>query len=546
MEIKDIQALIEENTRLHEQVERLSGEKSVLSGEKSVLSAEKQILSEKVDFLTKANIELEAANASLKSMMEWYRKKLFGKMSEKNLPLDPSALEPTLFDEQLSEEEQASLDAEVKSMEEQNAKVIEVKAHRREVRKPVYSNLPVIVTDIYPERVQGNPDYVEIGVETTDRLAIRPAQMYIDRIARHKFVLKSELQIEEPDRQAFEIAPLPEMIIPKGMASESLLADILINKYFYHLPFYRQIQKYKELGVVLSDATINDWFVAVCSKLRPLYDKLREVIMVKDYIQVDESTLPVIDNEKHRAVKGYMWAVRDAVGGSVYFHYDMGSRSGDTARKLIGGYRGAVQTDGYEVYNSFENAPGKRMIGCWAHVRRKFVEALDEDRKYAGEAIVYISKLYKLEADMKDAGLEPDAIRERREKEAYSIIRDFEKWMDSVAGHFTLKSRMGRAINYTYTLLPRLSRYVLDGRYNIDNNGVENAIRPLALGRKNYLFCGNHDAAVRTAIVYSLFASCKAHNVDIRAWLEDTLKRLTKEKDIKVLLPGNWQPVTAQ
>lgn len=370
-----------------------------------------EALSEKADLLAKANAELEAANASLKSMMDWYRRKLFGKMSEKHLPLDPSALEPTLFDEQLSEEEQAKLDAEVKAMEERNAKSIEAKAHRREVRRPVYSNLPVIVTDIYPEGMNDNPDHVEIGVENTDRLAIRPAEMYIDRIVRHKFVLRSSLQMENPDRQAFEIAPLPEMIIPKGMASESLLTDILINKYFYHLPFYRQIQKYKELGVVRSDATIDDWFAAVCSKLRPLYDRLRERIMEKDYIQVDESTLPVIDNEKHRAVKGYVWAVRDAVGGSVYFHYDMGSRNGDTARKLIGGYRGAVQTDGYEAYGSFENSPGKRMIGCWAHVRRKFAEALDEDRKHASEAIVYVSKLYKLEADMKGAGLDHDAVK---------------------------------------------------------------------------------------------------------------------------------------
>ena len=518
METKELQALFEENKRLLAEVKKLSAEKA----------------------------ELENAVSSLKSMMEWYRKKLFGKMSEKNLPLDPSALEPTLFNEQLSEEEQAALDAEVKSMEEQNAKVIEVKAHKREVRKPVYSNLPVIVTDIYPEGMKDNPDYVEIGVENTDRIAIRPAQMYIERIARHKFVLKSSLQVENPDRQAFEIAPLPEMIIPKGMASESLLADILINKYIYHLPFYRQIQKYKELGVVLSDATINDWFAAVCSKLRPLHDKLREQIMNKDYIQVDESTLPVIDNEKHRAVKGYMWAVRDAVGGSVYFHYDMGSRSGETAVKLIGKYRGAVQTDGYEVYESFENAPGKRMIGCWAHVRRKFVEALDEDRKHASEAIVYISKLYKLEAEMKEAKLKPDAIKERREKEAYPIIQDFEKWMNTVAGNFAPRSRMGKAIVYTYSLLPRLSRYILDGRYNIDNNGVENAIRPLALGRKNYLFCGNHDAAVRAAIIYSLFASCKAHDIDIRSWLEDTLKRIPTEKDITMLLPENWQPVTAK
>lgn len=522
MDIKEIQALLEENKRLAAQVKKLAEENAELSAKKT---------------------ELENTVSSLQAMMAWFRKKLFGKMSEKHLPLEPSVLEPSLFDERLSEEERAALDAEVKKMEEANAKAIEVKAHKREVRKPVMSSeLPVIIAaDIYPDGMKDNPDYVEIGVENTDTIAIRPAKMYISRIVRHKFVLKSNLQIENPDKRTFIIAPLPEAIIPKGMASESLLADILINKYTYHLPFYRQIQKYKELGAVLSDATINDWFVAVCSRLRPLYDKLREEIMSKDYIQVDESTLPVIDNEKHRAVKGYMWAVRDAVGGDVYFHYDMGSRGGDTARKLIGSYRGAVQTDGYEVYGAFENAPGKRMIGCWAHARRKFVEALDEDRKHASEALVYIGRLYDIEREMKEAGLEADAIKEHRQKEAYPIIQAFERWMISVAGLFPQKSRMGRAVVYAYTLLPRLSRYVLDGRYNIDNNGVENAIRPLALGRKNYLFCGNHDAAVRTAIVYSLFACCKAHDVEIRPWLEDTLKRLPTEKDITMLLPVKWR-----
>lgn len=513
MEEKDIQAIIEENKRLAAQVEKLTAEKA----------------------------ELENTVSSLKSMMAWLRKKLFGSMSEKHLPLDPSVLEPTLFDMSQSEEEQAALDAEVKKMEEQNAKAIEVKSHRREVRKPVMrKDLPVEETHIYPEGI--NPDeYTEIGVETTDRIAIRPAVMYIDRTVRHKFVLKSSLQIEAPEKQAFVIAPLPEMIIPKGMASESLLADILIDKYVYHLPFYRVMQKYKEQGVLLSDSTIGDWFNAVCSRLRPLYDKLRERILSSDYIQVDESTLPVIDNEKHRAVKGYIWAVRDAVCGDVYFHYDMGSRGGDTARKLIGAYRGTVQTDGYEVYEAYEGAPGKRMIGCWAHARRKFVEALDEDKKHASEALVYIGRLYGIEKEMQEAGLDPESIRKRRQEESYKIIQEFENWMDSVSGCFTPKSRMGKAIVYTYTLLPRLSRYVLDGRYNIDNNGVENAIRPLAIGRKNYLFCGNHDAAVRAAIVYSLFSSCKAHGVDVRSWLEDTLKRIPTEKAVDQLLPCTWQ-----
>jgi len=543
----EIQRLREQNAKLAAKNENLLEEQARLLAEKNQLLTLKSELAQMAGVVNKLRAEKEEMQQvinDLRSMMAWFRKKLFGSMSEKHLPLDPNVLEPTLFDQHLSEEEQAKLDAEVKAMEEQNAKVIEVKAHKRDVRKPVLSNnLPIEETHIYPEGVQGNLDYVEIGVENTDTLAIRPAKMYVKRIVRHKFVLRSQLQIEDPDRQTFLIAPLPETIRPKSMVDASLLADILINKYIYHLPFYRQIQKYKELGVLLNDATINDWFTSVCERLRPLYDKLREQIMSSDYIQVDESTLPVIDNEKHRAVKGYMWAVRNALTGDVYFHYDMGSRSGDTARKLIGGYRGAVQTDGYEVYESFENMPGKRMIGCWAHVRRKFVEALDENKKYASEAIVYIGKLYKIEEEMRDADLTSDEIKERRQKESYPIIQEFEKWMDSVANAFTPKSRMGKALVYTYTLLPRLSRYVLDGRYNIDNNGIENAIRPLALGRKNYLFAGNHDAAVRAAIVYSLFSSCKAAQIETRTWLEDVLKRIPSEKSIEQLLPGNWTPL---
>ena len=274
--------------RLREELARLSGEVETLRAERAEMkSANEKLLSEKE--------EMQQVINDLRSMMAWFRKKLFYKMSEKNLPLDPNVLEPTLFDQSLSEEEQARLDAEVKAMEERNAKAIEVKAHKRDVRRPVLSgNLPVEETHIYPEGVQDNPEYVEIGVENTDTVAIQPAKMYIKRIVRHKFVLRSELQIEDPDRQAFLIAPLPETIRPKGMADASLLADILINKYVYHLPFYRQIQKYKELGVLLNDATIGDWFAAVCEKLRPLYDKLREQIMSSEYIQVDESTLPVI------------------------------------------------------------------------------------------------------------------------------------------------------------------------------------------------------------------------------------------------------------
>ena len=135
------------------------------------------------------------------------------------------------------------------------------------------------------------------------------------------------------------------------------------------------------------------------------------------------------------------------------------------------------------MYEAYENAPGKRMIGCWAHARRKFVEAMDESKKHASEALVYIGKLYGIEKEMREANLDCQAIQKRRQEESYKIIQEFEKWMNSVAGLFTSKSRMGKALVYTYTLLPRLSRYVLDGRYNIDNNAIENVIRPIAVGR---------------------------------------------------------------
>lgn len=208
----------QEILRLQSELASLLEENIVLQQKSSVLSQKGLEKDRKIVEMDKKIESMQATIDSLQNMMAWFRKKMFGSMSEKNLPLDPSVLEPTLFGMSLSEEEQAALAAEVRKMEEQNAKAIEVRSHKREVRKPVMrKDLPVEETHIYPEGV--NPDeYTEIGVETTDRIAIRPAVMYIDRTVRHKFVLKSNLQIEDPEKQTFVIAPLPEMIIPKGMA----------------------------------------------------------------------------------------------------------------------------------------------------------------------------------------------------------------------------------------------------------------------------------------------------------------------------------------
>jgi hypothetical protein len=474
------------------------------------MTSEQQIIAAQA-----AEIErLKNRVASLEDQLYWLRKKMFGKMSEKNLPLDPSVLsEPTLFDEPLTEQERAELDARVKKEEEEEASLIKVRSFERKPRKALdLSGLEVREEHIYPE-VENREDYRELEPETTDVLVMVPA-----------------------------------MPLPKCMASESILSDIILQKFMYHMPFYREIQKYKELGLRVSDSTMNDWYAATCEKLKLLYDVLRREVMSRDYIQVDESTLPVIDNEKHRAVKGYMWCTRSVEDNMVVFQYDMGSRSHETARKLLRGYRGTIQTDGYGAYDQFESDPHIQVIGCWAHARRKWTEALDEDRRLASEALVYINQLYHIENEAKEAGITGDALKEKRQKEAYPEIQKFERWMYATAMKVSQNSRVGKAISYTLPLLPRLSRYVNDGRFCIDNNLVENAIRPLALGRKNFLFCGNHDAAIRAAIVYSLIGSCKAAEVDPREWLEDILLKIpengTDRSTLRELLPNRWAKKT--
>ena len=243
-----------------------------------------------------------------------------------------------------------------------------------------------------------------------------------------------------------------------------------------------------------------------------------------------------------------MWCTRSVEDNMVVFQYDMGSRSHETARKLLRGYRGTIQTDGYGAYDQFESDPHIRVIGCWAHARRKWTEALDEDRRLASEALVYINQLYHIENEAKEAGITGEALKEKRQKEAYPEIQKFERWMYATAMKVSQNSRVGKAISYTLPLLPRLSRYVNDGRFCIDNNLVENAIRPLALGRKNFLFCGNHDAAIRAAIVYSLIGSCKAAEVDPREWLEDILLKIpengTDRSTLRELLPSRWAKKT--
>lgn len=449
-----------EHIKLIKENERLSAE---LEASRQQMMSVLQKLSDEADKIS----ALENEVASLKDQLYWLRKKVFGKMSEKNLPLDPAQL--NLFETaQLTDEELSELQ---KAVTEQEQTITRTVKARKPVRRELDTEkLPVKEINLYPEGTTTEDgrlkdEYIEIGTETT-------------------------------------------------------------------------------YGISLNDSTVGGWYEAAVEKLKLLYDLLRQKILSSEYIQVDESVIPVLDDEKHKAKKGYEWCVRDGLTGDVMFYYDRGSRAGRVARELLDSYHGFAQTDGYEVYDEFEQREGITMCGCWAHARRKFVDALDENKTLASEGLYYISQLYAVESKADDEDLTPEKRTELRKEKSYPIILTFEKWMQTRFSQVSPQSRMGRAIAYTYALLPRLSRYVNDGRISIDNNRIENAIRPLALGRKNYLFCGNDASAYRAAIVYSLISTCKAAGVEPRVWMENVLRQLPyyerDGRDLTELLPRQW------
>ena len=266
--------------------------------------------------LAEKDVKLASKDEQIKSLQDqllWLRKKVYGHMSEKHLPIDP--LQLNLFEkEHMTDEERARLAAKMAAAEQTITKTITVKEKpaRRDLNT---SALPVEECHVYPDGTtdeSGNlkDEYEEIGTEESSRLERIPARTYIVKTIRHKVIAKSDMASMKPEDRAILVAEMPLAPVAKCMAGASVLADIVIGKFMYHLPFYRLIQQYKESGIVISDSTMGGWYEQAVDKLKPLYDRLRQKILSSEYIQIDESVIPVIDNEKHKARKGYEWCVR--------------------------------------------------------------------------------------------------------------------------------------------------------------------------------------------------------------------------------------------
>jgi hypothetical protein len=267
------------------------------------------------------------------------------------------------------------------------------------------------------------------------------------------------------------------------MFGSTLTAELLLQKYTYHIPFHRQLRQLKDLGVSLSESTVNGCFSRSCETLRPLYDLVRKLVLASGYIQADETVLPVISKDRHKVEKEYLWIARNALDGMHFFHYQLGNRTRDVAVSLFKDVKGYLQTDGFGCYETLGNYPGITLMGCLAHCRRKYESGLKENKKLAQEALAQIQMLYRVERKIRDENMDADAARLTRQRLSRPICQAFEKWMEQNYRMVLPGSQLGQAIAYTYSRWPKMCRYLEDGNLKPDNNLCENAVRPVAVGR---------------------------------------------------------------
>ncbi len=501
------------------------------------LAAKDTLINKKKALLRQKEVRI----AQLEKQVDYLKRQLYGGKAERYINPDPQARQLELFEgvDLLPGEKEAATKAEKEIISEKEARAKRMeKAKKSAVRKSLPENLERKIEHLYPEGY--NPQDWDLLDEQeplyTEVLIKEPTKFYVLRTYRHKAIRKSDHLIVTAD--------CPVKPIAKSYASSSLLADLMVDKYVDHIPFYRQHKQFERLGMKIPEPTILGWFQQVSDLLMPLHFRLWELMKKTNYLQCDETTLPVVRNDKHKTVKGYIWLVRDPMSGREYFYWDKGSRSGEVVLKLFNGYQGALQTDGYERYELLDGKKGIILLSCWAHARRKFSDAIKNDRERAESALEQIQLLYEVERQIKDQALCFEEAAKLRVRLAYPIMVRFEKWLVAEHAKVIKGSPIEKAILYTYNRFNKLSRYHLDGRYNIDNNGIENAARPVAVGRKNYLFCQNDDTAESTAIIYSFMGCCKAAKVNFRTWMIYFLDHVHDydqdyTRDIAELLPDN-------
>lgn len=500
------------------------------------MTASKTVLEqpfEEVYELRKTNETLKNEITSLKEQLDWFRRQVFGKKSEKFC--EPNSQQ--LFFKGFDELEPTPIE-----------KKLPVAAHTR-IKRQVTGKDKISFPDDLPKERQvidipeedkicpetGKP-LVKIGEEITSKLAHKPGSYFIKETVRPTYAL--------PQGEGVLTAPLPESLLERCQADESLLAEIIVNKFADHLPLYRQEEIMSREGIHISRQIICQWVLRVAFALQPLYLAMLDRVLQSENIFYDETPLDMLSPGKGKTHSAYMWVL---VGGKsanpCYRIYDFClNRCHYNAANMLKGYGGVLHSDKYGAYEALANKKKLVWCPCWSHIRRKFIEAESGDPPFRKWVLRKIKYLFMLERVAWNRSAE-ERLKIRQEKEAPIIdelIEAIKKRL--VSGNILPKSKFREALGYFCSLIPHLKNYTKHAWARLDNNVAERAVRPLAIGRKNWLFVGNERGGEATAILLSLIQSCRAIGVNPRDYLEDIMRRLQSHPANKLyeLLPDQW------
>lgn len=401
------------------------------------------------------------------------------------------------------------------------------------------SDMEVKTTTVYPDDY--DPDTMEIiGRERSITLEEQKHMYYIKEVIRVKCIRKAD---KGGSYSQVLQAPLAPRILECGYLGDSIIAGILIDKYCHHQPEYRQAKMFREHGLDIPTSTINRAVHQAIDKLYPLYYAQMNAVIGSPYVHMDETVLKVNDREGSTR-NAYLWGMVDGTqqGKGLFFYYRAGSRSQEVMRLMLEGYKGAVQVDGYKAYAGLAHTPGIVLLNCMAHARRKFENIKDRFPQDVPHILQCFSILYQIEANLKERHASIEEVRREREEKAQPVLDSMEHWLRHKINETTPKSALGEAINYTLSRWKELCAYTTNGIYQIDNNLIERCIRPIALGRKNWLFVKNDAGGEDLAVIMTLIQSCEILGVNPRDWLLDTFSKIAggKHYNPDSLLPSSY------
>ena len=471
--------------------------------------------------IEKENRSLKDENFLLKAENAQLKKLLFGAKRERFIPAQ-DANQGKLFEAQ-----EVIAPTTVEEQEELIWTKKKKKNRSQAVKRNTFPAKLRRETQVIEPEGLDKENMVKIGEDITEILAYVDASFYVEQIIRPRFAHKRD------EDQGIQQARIPQRLIPKGMVDESVIAQIAVEKILYHTPVHRFHKKLKQGGIdFISQANLYNWFHAGAHHLIPLYDLFKADLLAQPYLQVDETRIQVLSKNKPGAShRGQMWVMHSPKLKGVLFEYNP-SRSEAAARFILDSFQGTLQADGYTVYDKLNRSPLIELVHCMAHARRKFVDAQNTDPPRADYFLERVQQLYQIEREARKQNLDNQQRFQLRQQQALPVLENLGSWLKDqyTQGQFLPKSPIGKAIAYTLQRWKGLCAYAHDGQLEIDNNLIENCIRPVALGRKNYLFAGSEEAAQNLACLYSIIGTADKYDLNVHRYLTWLLRQVAANK----------------